>query len=661
MLGSAYRREKRMVHVFPNWFCPMRQRLKVPRLTPEALIILALALANILFHLLLPEYGYHRDELYYVAIADGFSFFNLDMPPAAPLYLKLFLVLFGHSLKVVHLAASVCGSLVIVFSCLIAKELGGGRYAIFLTGAFLLFSGIVIFGSLYTYDDVSFVVWAAVLYLLARMLNGADQRLWLLAGLLLGIGMLTKLTILFLGLAIFLSLWLTSNRKWFRQPWIWLGAVLALLFAIPYLLWQSSHGWYFLSYASTYAGRTTHASPILEFLWHQLLPNNLVSFPIWLTGLIMLLFRKQWAAFRLFGLCYLILCLAIFFLGGQFYFMIPIYGVLIAAGSVSIERWLDMGAERGRRRIASHVAIPAVYLLLSVPMLPYVVPLLPVSLLIEYLRPLGVTAGIKTEDSQIRDLPQHVADRFGWEEMAQEVARVYHEAEDESAGSIGVAAGDWGEASALHVYGERFSLPEPISTDGWFYFESLRRNDFRKRYVVIGTPPTRLRSLFERVEQKAVFTHPYCRPNENNNAIYLCSRPKVSLRAYWIVYHRMDPGFDDLLRQGRIDEAVTYYHGRREQDSTALLFTEMQMNRLGYEHLSRGQAREALALFRLNIEAYPESFNVYDSYGEALMADHQYERAVEYYARSVELNPDNENGRKKLAELHLLLTPHTAP
>jgi hypothetical protein len=374
----------------------------------------------------------------------------------------------------------------------------------------------------------------------------------------------------------------------------------------------------------------------------------------------MLLFRKQWAAYRFFGYSYLVLCLAIFFLGGQFYFMIPIYGVLIAAGSVGIERWLNTGAEHGRRRIAFRAAIPAVYVLLSLPMLPYVVPLLPVDLLVEYLRPLGVTAGIKTEDSQIRDLPQHVADRFGWEEMAQDVARIYHEAEDESAGSIGVAAGDWGEASAMHVYGEQFDLPEPMCTDGWFYFETLRRNDFRERYVAIGTSLSRLRSLFQHVERKAVFTHPYCRPNENNNAIYLCSRPKVNLRAYWIIFHRMDPGFADLLRQGRIDEGVTYYHGRRAQDSTALLFTEMQLNRLGYEHLNRGQVREALALFWLNIEAYPESFNVYDSYGEALMADRQYERAREYYTRSVELNPDNENGRQKLAELHLLLTPPAA-
>ncbi len=75
------------------------------------------------------------------------------------------------------------------------------------------------------------------------------------------------------------------------------------------------------------------------------------------------------------------------------------------------------------------------------------------------------------------------------------------------------------------------------------------------------------------------------------------------------------------------------------------------MNSLGYQYLNRGQVKEALALFKLNVEANPWSSNVYDSYGEALKADHQYELAVENYRRSVEMDPGNENGKKKLAEI----------
>ena len=90
-------------------------------------------------------------------------------------------------------------------------------------------------------------------------------------------------------------------------------------------------------------------------------------------------------------------------------------------------------------------------------------------------------------------------------------------------------------------------------------------------------------------------------------------------------------------------------------DSTAILFTEQQMNALGYTYLTRGRVKEALALFRLNVEAYPGAFNVYDSYGEALMADHQYALAARNYERSVALNPGNENGVKKLHDLRLLV------
>jgi Tfp pilus assembly protein PilF len=75
------------------------------------------------------------------------------------------------------------------------------------------------------------------------------------------------------------------------------------------------------------------------------------------------------------------------------------------------------------------------------------------------------------------------------------------------------------------------------------------------------------------------------------------------------------------------------------------------MNALGYQYLNRSPMKEALALFKLNVEAHPWSSNVYDSYGEALMADHQYELAAENYRRSVEMNPGNENGKKKLEEL----------
>ncbi len=631
----------------------MFQRLRQFRFTPEILIILGFAIVKILFHLLLPEYGYHRDEMYYVAIADGFSFSNWDMPPGSVLYLKLFLVLFGHTLKVVHLAAAVCGAIVMVFGCLIAKELGGKRYAMTLTGTVLLFSGLIIFGSLYSYDDLSFVLWAAVFYLLVKMLKGADQRLWLVAGVLMGIGMLTKLTILFLGFSIFVTLWLVPQRAWYKTRWIWLGGVIALLCGIPYMYWQATHDWYFLSYAANYAGRTTHTSPVMDFLWNQLLPNNPVLFPVWLTGLLVLLFKREWKAYRFFGYCYIVLCVTLFILAGQFYFVIPMYAVLLAAGSVQLERWIE-GIAKSGRRVAAKIALPVFVVLLSVPTLPFAVPMLTADQLIRYLRPVGVTAGVKTEDRRVADLPQHMADRFGWDDMARDVAAVYHEVGGGSSDTVGVTTGNWGEASAIHVYRKEFDLPEPTTGDGWFYFDAMQHAKFKRSYVAIGVSRLQLQSLFAHVERKAVFTNPHCMPDENNNSIFFCSGPTVDLRKYWRVMYRMDPGFAEVLRRDGVDRAVEYYHAQRRQDSSTVLFAERQMNALGYQYLNQKKVKEALELFALNIEAYPHSFNVYDSYAAALMADHQYLLARQNYERSLELNPVNENGRKKLEELRVL-------
>jgi tetratricopeptide (TPR) repeat protein len=248
-----------------------------------------------------------------------------------------------------------------------------------------------------------------------------------------------------------------------------------------------------------------------------------------------------------------------------------------------------------------------------------------------------------------------MADRFGWEEMAQDVAGVYRQAKADSGGDVGITARNWGEASALHVYAAEFGLPEPICGDGWFYFEGLRRGSFPDRVVSVGSSRSRLLTLFRNVELKKVFTNPYCMPDENNGEIYYCSGPKVDLQRYWELSRRMDPRFSEVLRTGGVQQAADLYHRLKNEDPRILLFSEERMNTVGYEYLGRGQVKEAIVLFMLNVEAYPESFNVYDSLGEAQMADHQYALAVQNYTRSVEINPGNKNAQKKLRELKALV------
>jgi glyoxylase-like metal-dependent hydrolase (beta-lactamase superfamily II) len=87
------------------------------------------------------------------------------------------------------------------------------------------------------------------------------------------------------------------------------------------------------------------------------------------------------------------------------------------------------------------------------------------------------------------------------------------------------------------------------------------------------------------------------------------------------------------------------------RDDPDVYFDEAELNRLGYRFLGQGRLDEAIAVFRLNVERFPDSWNVYDSLGEAHAAKGETERAIELYRRSVELNPDNTNGVQALERL----------
>ena len=615
-------------------------------------IIFVLALAKIAFHLLHPEYGYFRDELYYIAIGDNYSFSNIDMLPLSPLYLNLFTSIFGYSIKTVHLASSLCGAFVLIISCLITKELGGKNYAVLLTGLFVLLSGFVIFGALFTYDSLDFLISAVAIYLLVKLLKYNNQKLWIIIGVVLGIGLLNKLSILFLGFAIFLSLWFVPQRESFKVKWIWIGGIIALLFLIPFIIWQSQNSWYFLDFAANYAGGIAYDASFLEYVWNQILPNNIFLLPVWLTGLWMLLFNKNWKKYRLFGIMYLILFFLYYLLGVKFYFLMPMYIILLSVGTIKIEDTFIKSSKKLFK--LARFALPIIFIMLSIPLLIMLVPILPIDQLVKYASVLGVDAGVRTERTEASILPHHIADRFGWEEMVEQLADVYNNASSKLDKEIGIFTENYGQASAIHLFGKQYSLPEPISLMGWYYFQTLQNHDFKENYITIGLSESEMKKFFENVSIKGIFRNEYCLPHENNNLILLCRSPKFSLSSYWRIERNMDPHFSEIIRKEGVAAAVNYFYQLKEKDPPRLLFTERQMNSLGYEYLYNNKVKDAIALFKLNIEVYPASSNVYDSLGEAFMENKQYELAVTNYSKSLELNPKNSNAEKRLKILREL-------
>jgi hypothetical protein len=496
-------------------------------------LIIYLALFKIIIHLINPEYGYHRDELFFLDIGNHYSFSNLDVLPLTPLYIKFITLLFGHSLKAVHFASSLCGAISIVLTCLITKELGGKRFAILLAGLSTLFSGFLIFGALFTYDSLDFLIVVTIIYLLVRLFKEDKPIFWVFIGIVIGFGLLNKLTILFFCLSIFMVLLITPYRKYLKNRWIWIAVSISLILFMPFLVWQFNHDWYFINWANYYAGGNSYIASFPEFLWNQILPNNVINVPIWITGLTLLIFSKKWKQYRFFGYNYIFLFLLIYMLGGKFYFLIPYYTILLAVGSIKVEEWIHMIRIPARKIFL--LSIPVVYFMLSLVTVPMMMPILPVQLFPKYAAMLGMgnDAGVQYENNPLNDLlPQHFSDRFGWEEMTEIIAQVYHSIPESEKNEVGIFTNNSGQSAAINFYREKYGLPEAISAHGWYYFHEERMHDFKKIYVLVGDDRG-VKDLFKEEEQKTLFTHPYCMPYENNKTIEVCKYPKGDFMQLW--------------------------------------------------------------------------------------------------------------------------------
>jgi tetratricopeptide (TPR) repeat protein len=106
------------------------------------------------------------------------------------------------------------------------------------------------------------------------------------------------------------------------------------------------------------------------------------------------------------------------------------------------------------------------------------------------------------------------------------------------------------------------------------------------------------------------------------------------------------------IASGGIDAAVTQYHDLKGAASATYNFDEDELNNLGYEFIHANKFKEAIRILQLNVEAYPQSSNVYDSLGEAYMDDGNKPLAIANYQKSLELNPKNRGAVVMLQKLN---------
>ncbi|HEU0002570.1 MAG TPA: glycosyltransferase family 39 protein [Ktedonobacteraceae bacterium] len=498
-------------------------------LLSDTALLVYLALLKFLAHLVVSgNYGFFRDELYYIDAGKHLAFGYVEFPPFIALLAVSIHTVIGNSLVAYHLFPAMSGAVLVLLTGLIARELGGGRFAQCLAAlASLSVLTFLAIDSIFSMDSFDELWWVLMAYILIRLIKRDRPRLWLLFGLVAGIGLMTKVTMLMFGFAIVAGLLLTPQRKYLLNKWAWAGGAIAFAFLVPYVLWNAANGWPTLEFWSTYTSGHANPASALGFLYQQILTMNPLTLPLWLAGLYYYFFTQAGKPYRAFGWAYVILYVLFTVTRAKLYFLAPAYPMLFAAGSVLIGRIMS------RPRLGwLKPAYISLLLLVGLLLAPTVMPILPPSLYGRATAIIGGNAGIKVENRATGVLPQQLADRFGWDTMTAAVARVYHSLPQDEQAQACIFTENYGEAGAIDFYGSQYHLPQAISGHNTYYLWGPG-NCTGAVVISIGNPLSMLQPAFASVTQADTITCAYCMPAENDLPVYVCLHLKSSIQAIW--------------------------------------------------------------------------------------------------------------------------------
>lgn len=487
-------------------------------LAPAVLIIVGI---SFLVHVLIGNnYGYFRDELYVMAMSQHPAFGYVDVPPLVPWITLIPRFLTGNALWAIHIISALVCAETILLTGLMARLLGGSRWV---QGLAALGSATALIllgnGAIYSYDVFDVFWWQLCATILIVLLRDEQPRRWLWFGLVAGLGLLTKETILFWGFALVAGLLLTQQRRLLFTRWTLFGGLIAFALVSPYLIWDATSGWATFQYWAGYSQNHSAGGTPLDFLINQILIMNPFSILLWGAGL-WYFFSKRGARYRVFAWAYVILFVLFMVIQGKSYFLAPAYPPLFAGGAMLLGEW--------RVRFRKWVAVYPVALVVSGLLLaPAAMPVLPPAVYAQIYGPSG-SSGSQQESGDAYGLPQALADRFGWEQQVALIAQVYHSLPPDEQRVACIFTSNYGEASALVQFGGRYHLPPPISGHNAFYLWGPQGCSGQV-LITINIPPQATVQAYNSVTLAARTSCAACVDFENHAPILILRQPKANV------------------------------------------------------------------------------------------------------------------------------------
>ncbi len=476
----------------------------------EVLPVLGVAAAVFVLHLVLSgRYGFHRDELYYVAAGRHPALGYVDQPPVVPLLARVVTEVAGEHLWPLRTVAGAVHAGVVVLTAVLARELGGGRRAIVLAAvATATMPLLLASGSLFQTVVFDQLWWTAALVLVVRLLRGADPRWWLAVGAVVGVGLETKWTIGLLALGLGAGIVaVPAARSHLRSRWLWAGCALALALWLPNLVWQALNDWPTLEFIRNSNDGVGDEEGRLGFVFLQVAYVGPLALPLAGAGLVWLWRSPPWRVLAVAAATVAAVLLAV---GGKAYYLGPLYVLAIAAGCVAAEGWLAAEPQRWRLAVGAMVVNGLVPLAALAPV-----------------APVGVYADL------FRDINGELAEEVGWPEMVDLVAAVVDVLPADEQAGIRVVTATYGEAAAIDLYGPARGLPPGTALSAHnSYADWWPDGEPAGTFLIVRYPRRAIEPYCDAIGPVAVVVNPERVDNEVAGApILVCRGLRVSPEA----------------------------------------------------------------------------------------------------------------------------------